>query len=89
MEIRKKQQLQQSIINRLQTSFKYSADINEQYANIIDNVARDIQKLLNTRIASAPKNNGENLEEIENSLVHYGIPDFSQFNPESEPTAEN
>jgi type VI secretion system protein ImpF len=83
MQIRKKQQIQQSIINRLQTDFEYSEDVSQQYNNIINNVSQDIQSLLNTRAAPKPKND-ENLEELESSLFSYGIPDFSQFNPESD-----
>jgi type VI secretion system protein ImpF len=84
MEIRKKQPLRQSIINRLQTGFNFNTELNQQYADIIKNVGTDLQNLLNTRSDPVRTKNNEDLEALDNSLFKYGIPDFSQFNPESD-----
>ena len=46
-----------------------------------------MQNLLNTHAAPPPKGNDEYdvySDVLESSLLNYGIPDFSQFNPESD-----
>jgi len=47
---------------------------------ILNSMKRDIQNLLNTRI---PLLNDESSEVLSNSLLAYGIQDFSGFNPQS------
>jgi len=75
------EQTRLSVFDRLlgEESADFSIGKTQQYDIIVQNVRRDLQDLLNTR--KTPLYTDD--EVLENSLVNYGLDDFSDFNPES------
>jgi len=81
--IDKKQELIPSIFDRLTDNTLYSHDPASPFAfqrirELRQSVKRDLENLLNTRfrITEPP----ENLEQLESSLINYGMPDLATIN---------
>lgn len=82
-----KEQLQQSLLDRLLTFKETSFDAKTPQEILIHSVERDLQNLLNTRkiCPTLPAD----LKELNVSLVNYGIPDLTTINIYSESDKQN